>query len=194
MHLYLRIPKILLEEQKGLSDSLVEELLQILNAQAETLKGEVMIFELAQTVQSFLHNHNKPPTKSFYDEMVLNNQKRDQDRLNILKREEDQKRQLLLYEVERRKEELKYETRIRRETRRSISESSPNKIAGSSESSEIISCGKSHLYPNGCTEHKRSDTLYFPNLGRKIQKGILVEKNNYYNLKLIHIYPQKAAV
>lgn len=30
-----------------------------------------MIFELANAVQVFLHDHNKPGTKSFYEEMLL---------------------------------------------------------------------------------------------------------------------------
>lgn len=42
-----------------------------------------MIFELAQTVQAFLHRHNKPPAGSFYDEMLLQKLKRDEDQRNI---------------------------------------------------------------------------------------------------------------
>lgn len=46
--------------------------------QANDIKGEVMIFDLAQTVQAFLHAHNKPPALSFYDEMLLQKFKRDE--------------------------------------------------------------------------------------------------------------------
>uniref|UniRef100_A0A034VIK7 Eukaryotic translation initiation factor 2-alpha kinase 4 n=1 Tax=Bactrocera dorsalis TaxID=27457 RepID=A0A034VIK7_BACDO len=49
-------PKILIEESKGLSDQLVEELLQKLQQQSEELRGEVMIYELAQTVHLFYLN------------------------------------------------------------------------------------------------------------------------------------------
>lgn len=36
---------------------------------------QVMIFELADHVQSFLSEHNKPPSKSFHEEMLKNHQK-----------------------------------------------------------------------------------------------------------------------
>lgn len=35
------------------------------------LKGQEMIYELIQTVEEFLYEHNKPATKSFYEEMVI---------------------------------------------------------------------------------------------------------------------------
>lgn len=54
------------------------ELQSILAEKANELKGEVMIFELAQCVQVFLHEHNKPATKSFYDEMVIRQQQKEQ--------------------------------------------------------------------------------------------------------------------
>lgn len=39
-----------------------------------------MIFELADHVQSFLSEYNKPPSKSFHEEMLKNHQK-EQERL-----------------------------------------------------------------------------------------------------------------
>ena len=57
-----------------------------------------MILELAQHIQKFLHKHNKPPTKSFYDEMLSNNKRKEeklaleeQKKLDILKKKEDKK-------------------------------------------------------------------------------------------------------
>jgi len=47
----LRVPKIVLEKSKGLSVELVVQLQSELESLAEELKGEVMIFELAQHVQ-----------------------------------------------------------------------------------------------------------------------------------------------
>jgi len=41
---------------------------------------QVMIFELADHVQSFLSEYNKPPSKSFHEEMLKNHQK-EQERL-----------------------------------------------------------------------------------------------------------------
>lgn len=54
------------------------ELQNNLEEKANELKGEVMIFELAQYVQVFLHEHNKPATKSFYEEMVIRQQEKEQ--------------------------------------------------------------------------------------------------------------------
>ena len=47
----LRVPKIELEKSKGLSDLQVVQLQSELESLAEVLKGEVMIFELAQHVE-----------------------------------------------------------------------------------------------------------------------------------------------
>ncbi|XP_039950475.1 eIF-2-alpha kinase GCN2 [Bactrocera tryoni] len=164
-------PKILIEESKGLSDQLVEELLQKLQQQSEELRGEVMIYELAQTVQSFLLKYNKPPRGSFYDEMLQENQKREQERLDKQKRKENLERQTLIEEVERRKEMFKSEAKRRSgETRRSMSES--NYHASSSESSENSSpYYRSHCYPNKCLEHRNSEKLYFHRVGRQVQRG-----------------------
>lgn len=41
---------------------------------------QVMIFELAGYIQSFLSEYNKPPSKSFHEEM-LKNHKKEQERL-----------------------------------------------------------------------------------------------------------------
>lgn len=43
---------------------------------------QVMIFELADYVQSFLSEYNKPPLKSFHEEM-LKNQQKEQERLAL---------------------------------------------------------------------------------------------------------------
>ena len=37
-----------------------------------------MVFRLCQHVQEFLHAHNKPPSKSFYEEMIYNRQLQEQ--------------------------------------------------------------------------------------------------------------------
>uniref|UniRef100_A0A1B0GPF6 Uncharacterized protein n=1 Tax=Phlebotomus papatasi TaxID=29031 RepID=A0A1B0GPF6_PHLPP len=99
-------PKLALEDSKGLSDVLIEDLLKELQKQAAELKGEVMVFELAETVRAFLHKHNKPPPGSFYDEMLMQKLKRDQERLNCQKMKEDQEQQAL--KDEHRKAEIIY--------------------------------------------------------------------------------------
>lgn len=173
---FFRAPKIFLEESKGISDQHIEELLQQLQQQSIELRGEVMIYELAQTVQAFLLKHNKPPRGSFYDEMLQEQQLREQERLNLEKQKEILERQSLMDEVERRKEIFKLETK-RREPRRSMSES--NQPCSSSESSENSSpfC-RNYVYPSKCMEHRNSETLYFHKLGRQIRRGCCLGKNH----------------
>jgi eukaryotic translation initiation factor 2-alpha kinase 4 len=148
----------------------ISELAKQLAYQAELLKGEVMIYELSQTVQTFLLAHNKPPSLSFYDEMKRENFKREQDRMNEAKELKAQERQVLMDQVLKIREQYKNEPRLRRDTRRSVSESSSKRTQSSSENSDSSPLYKVHSKKD-CSEHRRSDTLYFPNIGRKIQKG-----------------------
>ncbi|XP_073990603.1 eIF-2-alpha kinase GCN2-like isoform X5 [Rhodnius prolixus] len=68
------LPTIELEHPKKISFgdtiSLRNELVQLANL----LKGEVMIFELAQHVENALCSYNKPQYESFYEEMMYRNQ------------------------------------------------------------------------------------------------------------------------
>ncbi|XP_064550119.1 eIF-2-alpha kinase GCN2 isoform X1 [Drosophila montana] len=172
-------PKIVLEESKGISDQLLEALLAQLHAQSQELRGEVMIYELAQTVQAFLLQHNKPPKGSFYDEMLQAKQKREQELLDIQKRKETLERQTLMDEVERRKEMFKTEAKRRGEPRRSMSESN-NRHPSSSESSESSSpYYRGHTYPNKCLDHRNTEMLSFYKVGRQIQRGCCL--GNYYS-------------
>lgn len=177
-----RVPKISLEQSKGLSDALIEELTKSLVDMANDLKGEVMIYELAQTVQAFLHKHNKQPAGSFYEQMLLEKLKRDEDLQQMQQLKLNQEKQIIRDEVLKRKEIFRNETKWRRD-RRSISESSPtHRSNGSSEDLEPLSTVRSRIYPNECTEHRSSDTLYFSNVGRKIQKGCCMGKSFCYQL------------
>lgn len=159
-----------------MSDQLLESLLGQLQAQSQELRGEVMIYELAQTVQAFLLQHNKPPTGSFYDEMQQAKMKREQELLDIQKQKETLERQTLIDEVERRKEMFKTEAKRRGEPRRSMSESN-NRHPSSSESSENSSpYYRGHMYPNKCLDHRNSETLYFHKVGRQVQRGCCLGK------------------
>ncbi|XP_058461122.1 eIF-2-alpha kinase GCN2 [Malaya genurostris] len=158
-------PKIELENTVGLSDELMNELLQQLNQQASELKGEVMIYELAGTVESFLHKYNVPPKGSFYDEMLANRQRQAVARQNTLKAEEDQRRQLIQDELQKRKKELK---RTRKESKHSMSEVSP--LHRTTSSSENSDGNNFRRFSNYCLDHRRSETLFLRD-GRKIVKG-----------------------
>uniref|UniRef100_A0A672V7Z4 non-specific serine/threonine protein kinase n=1 Tax=Strigops habroptila TaxID=2489341 RepID=A0A672V7Z4_STRHB len=75
-----------------------------------------MIFELADHVQSFLSEYNKPPSKSFHEEMLKNHQK-ERERLaqeelrraQEVKRRQEQEQREILNEIQRREEEKREE-------------------------------------------------------------------------------------
>uniref|UniRef100_A0A5F8HFI8 eIF-2-alpha kinase GCN2 n=1 Tax=Monodelphis domestica TaxID=13616 RepID=A0A5F8HFI8_MONDO len=110
------VPEIELKNAKGLSNESVNSLKANLEKLAKEHCGEVMIFELADHVQSFLSEHNKPPSKSFHEEMLKNQQKlqerqaqEEQQRLLEAKQKEEQVQREILHEIQRRKEEKREE-------------------------------------------------------------------------------------
>lgn len=66
------MPKIHLENEKGLSTDLVKALHRLLVNKASTLIGKEMIYELCNEIREFLYAHNHPPAKSFYDQRLEN--------------------------------------------------------------------------------------------------------------------------
>ncbi|CAG2069294.1 unnamed protein product [Timema podura] len=109
-----RAPQISLERSKGLSTEHVVQLSVDLQQLASRLVGEVMIFELAQHTQKFLHEHNKPGFKSFYEEMVIRKQEQRQKEQLVRQQLEDKQRQAILGEVQRKQEVLRVEEKKRR--------------------------------------------------------------------------------
>lgn len=160
-------PKISLEETKGLSDVQKDELKRELNEICEQRKGEVVIYDLAQAVQAFLHTHNKPPCGSFYDQMVVERNKRDEALQQQQAQRLNHEQQLIRDQVLKRKEILRNEDRWRPETRHSMSEQSPKYRTNSS--GEMIDDINDRM--NECELHLNTDDLYFPTVSRKIWRG-----------------------
>lgn len=184
-----RSPKITLEQTKGLSDAHVEQLTQQLCAYAATHKDEVIIFELAQMVQTFLHANNKAPAGSFYDQMLQDRRRRDQEQEDRNQQLRSELQQTYREEVLKRREEYRSETKGHRETRRSISESSPKHrtTSSSAEHSEggggggtsssvssavaFSSALQIQSAAVACTEHRSCEHVLFPIAGRSIYRG-----------------------
>uniref|UniRef100_A0A452UAG5 eIF-2-alpha kinase GCN2 n=1 Tax=Ursus maritimus TaxID=29073 RepID=A0A452UAG5_URSMA len=103
------VPEIELKNAKGLSNESVNLLKSHLEKVAKKHRGEVMIFELADHVQSFLSEHNKPPPKSFHEEMLERRAQEEQRRLLEAKQKVEQEQREILHEIQRRKEEIKEE-------------------------------------------------------------------------------------
>ncbi|CRK86209.1 CLUMA_CG000064, isoform A [Clunio marinus] len=161
-------PKIILENPKGLQDEDVVKLQNLLNKEAYKFRGEVMIFELCQLIQNFLHDHNRPQvpidlpiSESFYDTMLKNKQIQDQKRQEEIDKQEKRTKEQFQSDIIKRKEQLLKESKKRRST---VSESSPRHT--SSNNSE----DSKHLI-EVCEDHRHSEIIYIPLTGRKIQKG-----------------------
>lgn len=174
--IFHRSPRISLEETKGLSDVEKNALLKELNDICEQKKGEVVIYDLTQTVQAFLHTHNKEPCGSFYDQMVLDKNKRDEALLQQQAQKLSHNQQRLRDEILKRQENLQNENRWRRESRRSMSEQSPKHRTNSS--AEMADNPLDQL--SECGIHLGSEDLYFPNIGRKIRRGCCISKHRKY--------------
>lgn len=155
-------------------------MLKELNDISAINKGEVIIYDLTQAVQSFLHKHNKPPSGSFYDQMLIEKMKRDEALYQQQAQKISKEQQVFRDEVLKRKEILKNEGRWRRDTRRSTSESSPvHQVSSSSDIGEnATGAFRGRIYPHECTMHLSSEDLYFSSVGRKIRKGCCLGK--YY--------------
>ncbi|NXD07885.1 E2AK4 kinase, partial [Nothocercus nigrocapillus] len=102
------VPEIELKNSKGLSNEKINELKSGLAELARQRCGEVMIFELADHIQSFLSEYNKPPSKSFHEEMLKNHQK-EQERLAQEELRRVQEQREILDEIQRREEEKREE-------------------------------------------------------------------------------------
>lgn len=85
-----------MENSKGLSTTVLQELSQKLEKSANELVGEEMIFQLSQCVQEFLHKHNKPTSKSFYEEMLQRKKEQEERELQAQEIELNQQVAMLL--------------------------------------------------------------------------------------------------
>lgn len=161
-----RVPRISLEESKGLTKSQIEQLTNILIELATTMLGEEMIYELAQKVEKYLYENNKRPGGSLYDQMKLDQKKRDEVQMQLQQLKLNEEHQAIRDEVLKRKELHRNDAKQVRDIRRSISETSPShRTLSQSDNTD------------NCSEHRKSETLYFQQCGRIIQKGACLGKN-----------------
>ncbi|XP_031826312.2 eukaryotic translation initiation factor 2 alpha kinase Gcn2 isoform X1 [Nomia melanderi] len=163
------VPHIELQNSRGLSNQQVGVLYSELVDLTTRLRGEVMIFELAQHVEKYLHKNNKPGYSSFYEEMVSRRQEKIELEMVEKQLQEDKERQVLQDEIQKRQEALKAESRNRKESIRLSNDRSENpsqavlfppqerlrlysrrRCASSSESSDGFLC-----------EHRGTKLLHF---------------------------------
>uniref|UniRef100_A0A3B5AXR9 non-specific serine/threonine protein kinase n=1 Tax=Stegastes partitus TaxID=144197 RepID=A0A3B5AXR9_9TELE len=142
-------PELELKNAKGLSNENLQNLQSELNKLAVVRCGEVMIYELADHIQGFLSEHNKPPSSSFHEEMLKNQRKQQEKRAEEEQRRMDQRRK---QEEEMEKEIMaviqKREDDKREEKRRK--EIAKQELLESIEQSASV-LGKSPPSPGGAT-------------------------------------------
>lgn len=166
--LITRLPGISIEKSKGLSNELLQQLKNKLDAKAVSAKGEVMIFELAQIVEGFLHEYNFAPRGSFYEEMVSSNLEKEMNILKTKQSEVERKRKVISDEVQRRRQELNLQSALEENINynSNINQSNYEHADSYDESKYFKSSDAAR-----CTEHHKTEVLYFPVAGKKIQKG-----------------------
>lgn len=88
------MPNIQLKNSRGLSHQQIAVLSSELENLIKQLQGEVLIFELTQHVQKYLHENNKPSYSSFYEEMVSRRQEKIECEMLEKQLKEDKERQV----------------------------------------------------------------------------------------------------
>ncbi|XP_053138825.1 eIF-2-alpha kinase GCN2 [Hemicordylus capensis] len=159
------VPELELRNAKGLSNENINLLKSKLEELAKERCGEVMIFELAHYVQSFLSDYNKPPSKSFHEEMLKNQQKEqerlaqeEQRRIQDIQRMEEQMQREILNEIQKREEEKKEERKRKEIAKQERLESAT--IQEISTSRDIIG---NKITPNGGTTEHGGNNKYRAN-------------------------------
>ncbi|XP_068436468.1 eIF-2-alpha kinase GCN2 isoform X2 [Clinocottus analis] len=111
-------PELELNDAKGLSNENLQNLQSELTKLAAARCGEVMIYELADYIQGFLSEHNKPPSSSFHEEMLKNHRRQEEKRAQEQQQKMDQQRKQeedmekeIMAEIQRREEEKREEKR-----------------------------------------------------------------------------------
>ncbi|KAG9268185.1 eIF-2-alpha kinase GCN2 [Astyanax mexicanus] len=154
-------PEFELKNAKGLSNDKLQKLQSELTKQALERCGEVMIYELADFVQSFLTEHNVPPSRSFHEEMLKNQQRQqeklaleEQQRIDQRRRQEEQMQNEILAEIQRREEERREEKRKKEMAKLERMESVVQPVVGSPTLSSAASPGP----PMESADNRKSST------------------------------------
>ncbi|CAG9859480.1 unnamed protein product [Phyllotreta striolata] len=172
-HYPYSVPKISLENGKGLSNALLGELKESLDRKAEELKGEEMIFQLSQITQEFLHKHNKPASKSFYEEMLERQKEKELMETQARKLESDRRRQYVREEVQKREEILISEAK--KKHLNSYTETSDESLC-SHRSSLVIQFGFREIQRGRCLKHSSSNRTTFSGLDTETGEFVLISE------------------
>ncbi|NXG48007.1 E2AK4 kinase, partial [Psilopogon haemacephalus] len=159
------VPEIQLRNSKGLSNEKINELRSRLTELAKQRCGEVMIFELADHVQSFLSEHNKPPPKSFHEEMLKNHQK-ERERLAQEELRRAQEQREILNEIQRREEEKREERKKKEIAKQERLEIAALTSQEHSQRRETAGRRAASSLNGGCVEHGENNKHRLNSAGR----------------------------
>ncbi|CAG9128250.1 unnamed protein product [Plutella xylostella] len=171
-------PTLSLHKIQGLSNENGAKLLTELEELATKSCGEVMIFELAQHVQNFLHAFNKP-TLSFYDEMLERRNEMERLKLHDQQVKENEERQKMKDEIQKRQEILKGAGRQRLH-RTSVSQP---EAEGQGDAPELIYYADNAMSPAKKAPKNRTANIACTCSTKGIQILRVTQKNN----KKIHV-------
>ncbi|KAG7297751.1 hypothetical protein JYU34_018470 [Plutella xylostella] len=171
-------PSLSLHKIQGLSNENGAKLLTELEELAMKSCGEVMIFELAQHVQNFLHAFNKP-TLSFYDEMLERRNEMERLKLHDQQVKENEERQKMKDEIQKRQEILKGAGRQRLH-RTSVSQP---EAEGQGDAPELIYYADNAMSPAKKAPKNRAANIACTCSTKGIQILRVTQKNN----KKIHV-------
>ncbi|KAK7904976.1 hypothetical protein WMY93_017583 [Mugilogobius chulae] len=144
-------PELELKNAKGLSNEILQNLQREVTNLASARCGEVMIYELADHIQCFLSEHNKPPSRSFHEEMLKNQRKQqekraleEQQKMDLQRRQEEEMEKEIMAVIQKRedqkREEKKRKEMAKLEMLESIEQSNPTKsVLGKSPPSPVTS-------------------------------------------------------
>ncbi|XP_028251384.1 eIF-2-alpha kinase GCN2 [Parambassis ranga] len=142
-------PEVELKNAKGLSNENLQNLQSELTKLAAVRCGEVMIYELADHIQGFLSEHNKPPSCSFHEEMLKNQQRQqeklaqeEQQRMDQQRKQEEEMEKEIMAIIQKREEEKREEKR-----RKEIAKQ--ERLESMEQSASVL--GKSPPSPGGST-------------------------------------------
>ncbi|NWH74848.1 E2AK4 kinase, partial [Piaya cayana] len=171
------VPEIQLKNSKGLSNEKINELKSRLAELAKQRCGEVMIFELADHVQSFLSEYNKPPSKSFHEEMLKNHQK-EQERLAQEELRRAQEQREILNEIQRREEEKREERKKKEIAKQERLEIAALTGQENSQRRDNAGCRVASSLNGSCLEHGVSNKHRPHSAGRSKRERQLSVNNN----------------
>ncbi|CAK8677764.1 unnamed protein product [Clavelina lepadiformis] len=125
-------PELKMENSKGLSSDGVASLEKEMKDFCKTSLGEVMMLQVAQKIQEYLHEYNVPQYESAYEEMVRNKQKQlereakeEEKKKEVRRRKEEIQRREIEEELARREEEERRLRKLKREEREMTATADP---------------------------------------------------------------------